>query len=255
MVTYYLACRKKVYEMKGKRQVTSLHILIGFIFLMMFSIIGWGVYTENNWIETFDLWVIDVIQSNITGAKTAVISVLTEVGNIRLVVVLTIFLCLILFWKKWYAMGLWLGGTVLFCAAILTKGLKKVFDRERPDILPLLEKTTESFPSGHATASTIFYGFLALMLILLMKKLWNQLIVGFVTLVLIGFILITRIYLGVHYPTDVLAGSLYGFAVVFFSVGLYLMMVEPLQRGLRRLGLRDQSETFREDVVIKRHSF
>src|SRR5690625_4103616 len=136
VVTYYLACRKKVYEMKGKRQVTSLHILIGFIFLMMFSIIGWGVYTDNYWIETFDLWVIDVIQSNITGAKTAVISVLTEVGNIRLVVVLTIFLCIILFWKKWYAMGLWLGGTVLFCAAILTKGLKKIFDRERPDILP-----------------------------------------------------------------------------------------------------------------------
>src|SRR5699024_3935614 len=109
---------------------------------------------------------IEKIQGNITEGKTSLLKVLTEVGNIRLVIVLTIILAIILFIKKWYAAGLWFGGTILVCAAIGTKILKEVFDRTRPDFLQLVKKSTESFPSGHAISTTILYVVLVLGLIL-----------------------------------------------------------------------------------------
>src|SRR5699024_3936685 len=193
--------------------------------------------------------------SNVTETKTTILSLLTEIGNIRLVIVLTIILAIILFVKKWYAAGLWFGGTILVCAAIITKILKEVFDRTRPDFLQLVEKTTESFPSGHATATTIFYGLLVRALILLTTKVWKKIVIGFITLTLIGFILITRIYLGVHFPTDVIAGVLYGSASVLISIGVYQLTATALQQALQKLGLKDQSVTFTEDMSIKHRSY
>src|SRR5699024_8515887 len=113
-----------------------------------------------------------------------------------------------LFIKRKFTEGLWFGGTILFCAAIGGKILKKLFDRDRPMFLQLIEKSNESFPSGHATATTIFYGFIGVVLILAVNQLWKKVMIGFVMMAWIGFILFTRIYLGVHFPTDVLAGFL-----------------------------------------------
>lgn len=237
-----------------KKLPSSLFILIGLLCFIMFGMMSWGVHIEISWLQSLDLAIIEAVQSNITTSKTAILSTLTEIGNIRLVIGLTIILVLFLFFKKWYAAGLWLGGTILFGAAILTKIIKKVVDRERPDILPLMEKTTESFPSGHATAATVFYGIIGLAIILLMRGLWKRIVIGFITLGLIGFILVTRIYLGVHYPTDVIAGFLYGASVVFVSFGVYCKLSLSLRHVLERFGLADQSELFSEDSVLEQRS-
>src|SRR5699024_996251 len=241
--------------MKVKSQSAKGFILIGFIFLILFGIVSWGVYFESSWVHSLDMSIIEMIQSNVTETKTTILALMTEVGNIRLVIVLTIILAIILFTKKWYAAGLWFGGTILFCAAIIGKVLKKIFDRTRPDFMQLIEKTGESFPSGHATATTIFYGLLGLALILLVRAVWKKVFIGFLTLGLISFILITRIYLGVHFPTDVIAGFLYGSASVLISIGAYQLTAKPLQHGLQKLGLKDQSETSTESIMTKHRSY
>lgn len=225
-------------------QFSSLFIFIGFIFLTLFGIVSLGVHTDSNWLNSIDLPMIEAIQSNITEPKTTVLSILSEIGNIWFVTALTIGVVIFLFTKQWYGAGLWFGGTVLFCAAFGTKIIKKVIDRTRPDILPLIEKTTESFPSGHATSATIFYGLLGLALILLTMKLWKKIVIGFVTLIVIGCVLLTRIYLGVHFPTDVIGGLLYGLAAIFISMGVYQLIYSPLQEALKRLGIADQSAHF-----------
>ncbi|WP_339228834.1 phosphatase PAP2 family protein [Oceanobacillus sp. FSL K6-2867] len=164
----------------------------------------------------------------------------------KLIIALTMILVIVLFFKHKYAEGLWFGGTILFCAAIAGKVLKKAFDRERPAFLQLIEKTNESFPSGHATGSTIFYGFIGLILVCIIAKIWLKLVVGFITLAWIGFILFTRVYLGAHFPTDVLAGFLFGMAAVFISIGTYITVQQPLKNSLRKLQLKNQS-----DAIIK----
>ncbi|HLR41377.1 MAG TPA: phosphatase PAP2 family protein, partial [Virgibacillus sp.] len=181
-----------------KQQFSAMPLVVtGIIFLILFSIIAWGVYFESSWVKSFDLSWIERIQGSVSESKTAFLMTLTELGNIRLIIVLTIIIAIVLFFKRRYAEGLWLGGTILFCAAIMGKILKEMFDRERPQFLQLVERSTESFPSGHATATTIFYGLIGLVIVLAATKAWKKFVAGFITLAWIVSILVTRVYLGV----------------------------------------------------------
>ena len=91
--------------------------------------------------------------------------------------------------------------------------LKNVFLRPRPDVVPHLRDVsgTTSFPSGHAMESAIIYLTLGAMLMQLAERRVTKIycigLAVFLTLV-VG---ITRVFLGVHYPTDVVAGWMFGF--------------------------------------------
>ncbi|WP_449354598.1 phosphatase PAP2 family protein [Virgibacillus natechei] len=230
--------------MKSKELSTLPFFIIGGLFLVLFGITAWGMHVEIGWIVAFDLTWIERIQSFASEGRTSLIMIITELGNIRFIIVLTILLVIVLFFKRKYVEGLWLGGTILFCAAIATKILKTAFDRDRPNILQLITKTNESFPSGHATATTIFYGLIGLFIFLSMSMLWKKCIVSFITLAWITFILVSRVYLGVHFPTDVIAGFLFGMASIFISIAVYLIALDPLRELLGKLKLNDQSNTF-----------
>ena len=91
---------------------------------------------------------------------------------------------------------------------ILTTTLKTVFQRARPDLFDSgYTASFYSFPSGHATIAVGFYGTLTLLLAWRLKgvRRWVVALSGLLLVLLIGF---SRLYLGVHYPTDVLAGFL-----------------------------------------------
>jgi len=111
--------------------------------------------------------------------------------------------------------------------------LKSVFGRPRPDIaLRLTEVKTLSFPSGHATGSASVYLTLAALLARLVQP--RPLKLYFLGLaVLLAFLVgASRVYLGVHYPTDVLAGWTVGlaWALLCWTVARYLQgrgSVEP----------------------------
>ncbi len=91
---------------------------------------------------------------------------------------------------------------------VLTTALKYVFERARPDLFESgYTASFYSFPSGHATIAIGFYGTLTLLVAWHLKglKRWAVVASGTLLVLLIGF---SRLYLGVHYPTDVLAGFL-----------------------------------------------
>jgi len=105
---------------------------------------------------------------------------------------------------------------VMLAAWFSMEGLKLLFARPRPEFSPLLAESSPSFPSGHAFMGTLFFGFLTALLISRTpsppgKRL--TLAAACLFLFLLGF---SRIYLGVHYPTDVLAG----YAGGLFFLGL-----------------------------------
>ncbi|TQS71045.1 phosphatase PAP2 family protein [Ornithinibacillus gellani] len=232
--------------MRTKELASLPFLLVGFLFLIGFGVVAWGVHTESSWISTLDMNLIQQFQTGISDGKTSAIKLITEIGNIRVVIVLTILLVIVLFIKRRFAEGLWLGGTILFGAAIATKILKKAFDRDRPEFLQLIEKTTESFPSGHVTGTTVFYGLVGLVAVLLVNSVWKKVVIGFITIAWIGFVMYTRIYLGVHFPTDVIGGFLFGTACILISIGVYLLVQQPLKDILAKFRLRNESDMLRQ---------
>jgi len=91
---------------------------------------------------------------------------------------------------------------------VLTTTLKSLFQRSRPELFDSgYEASFYSFPSGHATAAAGFYGTLALLVAWRLTgfRRWAVAAAGVALVLLIGF---SRLYLGVHYPTDVIAGFL-----------------------------------------------
>jgi undecaprenyl-diphosphatase len=96
---------------------------------------------------------------------------------------------------------------------LLSSGLKRLFDRPRPDLVPhAVEVYTMSFPSGHATLSAVTYLTLGALLARVQPRRRVKAYLLSVAVVLAVLIGASRVYLGVHWPTDVLAGWCVGAA-------------------------------------------
>lgn len=134
-------------------------------------------------------------------------------------IVSAIFL-LIIYFKRWReAVGL---AICLAGGAVLNFLLKNLFERARPDLFRLVEATGYSFPSGHAMVSLCFYGMVAFLLIRNIGKWYGRVAVSSFAALLIAAIGVSRIYLGVHYPTDVIAGYAAGLMWLAFCISLLM---------------------------------
>jgi undecaprenyl-diphosphatase len=129
-------------------------------------------------------------------------------------------------------LGAWLTPISVGGAALVMSGLKELFERPRPDVVPhLVEVTSASFPSGHSMISTAAYLTLAVLIAENSARRAGVYVTAVAVLVcvLIGS---SRVYLGVHWPTDVLAGWCAGAA---WAMGCWLVAC-PLAARKRSAG-------------------
>lgn len=122
---------------------------------------------------------------------------------------------------------------VLLVSALSNIALKRFFDRARPDIEHLVVAKSLSYPSGHAMSAMAFYGFLIYLLHHVRMPGWLRSFLTMVFFFLILAIGTSRIYLGVHFPSDVAAGFLGGLIWVAFCVVLY-NIITLLRKKKRR---------------------
>jgi undecaprenyl-diphosphatase len=103
---------------------------------------------------------------------------------------------------------------------ILLNNLLKVgFDRPRPRVFEWgSQALSSSFPSGHAMSAAAVYGTVAYLAARLQKRMWHRVATMLIAGILIVLIALTRLYLGVHYPSDVLAGIIIGLAWAAFCM-------------------------------------
>jgi undecaprenyl-diphosphatase len=115
---------------------------------------------------------------------------------------------------------------------VLNGVLKLGFNRPRPSIvLHSVHTVSSSFPSGHAMSAAIVYSTVAYLAARLQKRRWARWLTMLAAFTLIALIAVSRLYLGVHYPSDVVAGITIGLAWASFCMAA----LEAIQKfGARR---------------------
>src|SRR5215510_1369425 len=136
-------------------------------------------------------------------------------------------LVIVLFIKKKWQREAKLFGITMIGAAILNISLKLAFQRPRPvPFFNLLAPESYSFPSGHSLASCCFYGALAALLTARMQNKTRKILMWVVATLMFLLIGLSRIYLGVHYTTDVIAG--------FVAALIWIMTIRFVELELAR---------------------
>ena len=130
---------------------------------------------------------------------------------------------------RWRRAALWLFLSVAG-ADVLILTLKYGFHRQRPAAFFGAEPTSYSFPSGHSLASFCFYMVLAGLLSSRVRSPGLRIVVWIVASLLVAAIGLSRIYLGVHYPSDVIGGYLAA------AVWVTTLLAADHMRGRRRIG-------------------
>ena len=193
----------------------GLHLTVGLIVTVCACLL-FGLIAENvmsgDALTIVDAQIAQWLHARRTPVLTQCLLILTHLHDPIVISFIAFLIALYLIWKKrWYnALTVVLvvqGGMLLNLLA------KHFFQRARPSFEhPLIILTTYSFPSGHVAASTVFYGVLAVLLISKTSS-WSRstciFLIAFFMIILVAF---SRMYLGAHYLSDVLAAFLEGIA-------------------------------------------
>ena len=161
------------------------------------------------------------------GASRPLGLAVTWFGNNATVIAFVVLTALALVVTRRY----WAAFRVVFASAVgglVVRGLKLLFSRDRP-LDQVVEATGYSFPSGHAFASTVFYGMLVYLAFRLTEHRGARALAVVLGVVVIGAVGLSRVYLNVHYPTDVVAGWLAGGAWLVAS----LLLVDAVETRFR----------------------
>ncbi len=181
---------------------TTIAFILFLLFALSFVALADEVHEKST--TQLDEEILRTINSYATTGADTVFLWLTHLGGALFLAVITTFICVVLWRKGSTAKAMVLGASVLG-ATLINLVVKQLFERSRPDLwTQLVNEHSFSFPSGHAMASSaLTFGLIAITWN--SKYRWLVVTLGGLYTLVVGF---SRLYLGVHYPTDVLGGWL-----------------------------------------------
>lgn len=194
---------------KRKLAILSLTLLfIALIVLIKIDMISW-----------FDEPIYQFITKNITPNITNIFKVITFFGSTIFIIILSVicFLVFLIIKKKNCS---FIVATVIIISTVLNNTIKLIIRRPRPEVLALAVENSFSFPSGHTMAAVSLYGILLFIALKsnLSKKIKTIISIPLFCLpILIG---ISRIYLGVHFASDVLGGIIMSVILLLISTNV-----------------------------------
>ena len=189
-------------------------ILIVVLCLMLFSIICYQILNYDSLV--IDTNAYSFIADNIMNdSLTPILKVITELGGVAFTVVAGVLIFIFCKKIRWFVTFDLVGVT------LINQLLKHIIRRPRPNILRLVEESGYSFPSGHSMVSMTFYG----IIIYLVYKNVNDKYLKWLLITLLSLLILaigfSRVYVGVHYFTDVIGGFLLGLAYLVIYVNIY----------------------------------
>ena len=159
----------------------------------------------------------------------------TYLGDWRTIISLSI-VAVVIFWLLRKRREIIFFLVALISGEVIKELLKFLIHRPRPDIrFSLIPENGYAFPSGHAVMSVIFYGIISYFIYKVCKKLWQKLIVLFTFFIFIFLVGFSRIYLGIHWTSDIIAGWLIGFSILVFFIIVFGQLKKPPPPDLKDL--------------------
>ena len=212
---------------EGRRPRAILLALLTLAAVLVFLWLGEDVHTSRT--QNVDNQVRTAVHAWASPARTWLMRGVTQLGSTPIVTTLAVVTVVVFLKLKWkraaILLAIDLGGAV-----VLDIFLKDVFQRPRPQpFFGIPPPHTYSFPSGHALLSICFYGMLAALVTTRLERPLVRGVTWVLAVLLVLAIGFSRVYLGVHYPTDVLGG--WTIALAWASVLLTFDKPESLPRG------------------------
>ena len=192
--------------------------IIFFISIAFLIVVIRRIFFENKYL--FDQEAFDFLLPYVSDTRTSVIQFFTIFGSHNFLVPAYLLLFIYFYFirkNKWYFIKF---ASIAISNLLLMFGLKYLFNRPRP-LIPLLKEVPGlSFPSGHAFMSLTFFGLLIYVVYRDVKNKWLKWSLVVSLMLMIFFVGLTRVYLRVHYVSDVLAGYSFGFLSLVIMLSL-----------------------------------
>lgn len=189
-------------------------LALGVIAIVLFGLLARAVMHDE--VMAFNRGALAAIHRSATPAFDRIAIAITWLGNVEAVILIALALGIALR-RAGRRIDAWALAAVLIGGGVLSVTLKAVFQRPRPDVFePLYHASGLSFPSGHSLISFCLFGFIAVWLVASNRRSALRWLGALVCLLLAAAVALSRLYIGVHWPSDIVAGMLV--AVVWLTV-------------------------------------
>jgi undecaprenyl-diphosphatase len=204
------------------QRISKLQASLFIIAFLIFASLMAGISLHAHWIHIFDQTIINFIRQ-FSPSKTAFFKAYTVFFNTLPIMLVVVVGVAVLFLYKFYRIGFFFL-LIPLVGSVINVGIKDIIDRSRPQVNQLIHYGGYSFPSGHSTIAALVFGSIILLVQRISLPRYIKWILIFILLFAILLVGISRIYIGVHYPSDVLAGFCLGFMVI--TLGQFIFKIK-----------------------------
>ncbi|HGC7874400.1 TPA: phosphatase PAP2 family protein [Streptococcus agalactiae] len=192
-----------------------------FIAIILFFSLGLVIKYWPDTVIAFDQTIQESVRGQLPNLSTRFFKLITVIGNTVSQIAIAIMSVTFCYLKKWYPQARFIAVNAII-SGICILSLKLIFQRVRPTLPHLVFAGGYSFPSGHSMGTFMIFGSIIILLQYYMpNSIWKLLCQGILGL-LIFLIGLSRIYLGVHFPTDVLAGFILAYGILNLTAYIFL---------------------------------
>ena len=193
--------------------------ILPWISLITFMTLTIGVLLKAKFIRQFDTFGQRLIQ-HYDHQHNWFFTTITSIGNVSWSAIILATISLWLIYHHFYRETLFIGFNVIVFAGLSNQIFKNIIARPRPTP-HLVPASGFSFPSGHAMVAVLLYGSLIIILHRHLKSNWLCHLASYLLIGLIILIPVSRVYVNVHYPSDILAGMTIAYTMLFASQQLF----------------------------------
>ncbi|HEO2314383.1 TPA: phosphatase PAP2 family protein [Streptococcus agalactiae] len=196
-------------------------LIQAFIAIILFFSLGLVIKYWPDTVIAFDQTIQESVRGQLPNLSTRFFKLITVIGNTVSQIAIAIMSVTFCYLKKWYPQARFIAVNAII-SGICILSLKLIFQRVRPTLPHLVFAGGYSFPSGHSMGTFMIFGSIIILLQYYMpNSIWKLLCQGILGL-LIFLIGLSRIYLGVHFPTDVLAGFMLAYGILNLTAYIFL---------------------------------